>query len=69
MATDDRSTGAGAEAAAGVHAQHEGSDTAAENGAARPAKAEGTGRSGSEPLDRPHEHKGGYGGEGGEPRE
>ena len=66
-----QSLGAGAEAAAGVHAQH-GTTAAgakqAENADARPASAQGTDRSGSEPLDRTHEHKGGYGGEGGKPR-
>lgn len=57
-------TGAGSEAAEGIH------------GAASPSEGapgqEGTGkagRPGSEPLhQREHEHRSGYGGEGGEPR-
>ena len=78
MASDQKKTGsgtaslgAGAEAAAGVHAQQGGSDQGAqgaENADARPASAQGTDRSGSEPLDRDHEHTGSYGGEGGAPR-
>lgn len=49
-----KSTGAGNEAAAGIHATNEGGS------AVRP---------GSEPLEnRENEHKSGYGGEGGEPR-
>jgi hypothetical protein len=81
MANDDKqnsqtgagtpSLGAGAEAAVGVHAQHGESGAGAQqaqNADARPASAQGTDRKGSEPLERDHEHKSGYGGEGGEPR-
>ena len=65
------SLGAGAEAAVGVHAQHGESDEGvqqAQNADARPASAQGTDRSGSEPLERDREHKPSYGGEGGAPR-
>jgi hypothetical protein len=68
------SLGAGAEAAAGVHAQHaqHGQSDAdaqqAQNADARPASAQGTDRKGSEPLERDREHTPSYGGEGGAPR-
>jgi hypothetical protein len=78
MANDDKKTGAGtpslgagAEAAAGLHAQQGQSDAGAQqaqNADARPASAQGTDRSGSEPLERDREHKPSYGGEGGAPR-
>ena len=78
MASDEKKTGsgtaslgAGAEAAAGVHAQQGESDAGAEqseNADGRPASAQGTDRSGSEPLDRDREHKPSYGGAGGAPR-
>ena len=65
------SLGAGAEATAGVHAQHgdaDGGAQQAENADARPASGKNTDRSGSEPMARDREHKPGYGGEGGKPR-
>ena len=80
MATPDKPNtagsgglGAGSEAAAGIHAANTGSTQApgtdeAENADQRTAGGKGTGRSGSEPLGHDREHKGGYGGEGGEPR-
>ena len=79
MANDNQKTtgagtpslGAGAEAAVGVHAPHDASDAGAQqaqNADARPASAQGTDRSGSEPLERDREHKPSYGGEGGEAR-
>jgi len=66
------SLGAGAEAAVGVHAQQGHPDAGTqqpEDADARPAGGQGTGRSGSEPMERDREHKPGYGGEGGAPRD
>lgn len=64
-------TGAGAEAAEGLHGAggrgHE--DTSSVSG--RPVGRDASGgieRAGSEPIDRETEHKGSYGGEGGNPR-
>jgi hypothetical protein len=62
-------TGAGAEAAEGIHAtegrnQH---DKSAVTNKEIGRDASGI-RAGSEPIDREKEHKGSYGGEGGEPR-
>ena len=77
MADNDRtastgSTGAGAEAAEGeLAAQQGGRDERLKSSLeGREAASTNTseGRSGSEPLTRTFEHKGGYGGEGGEPR-
>lgn len=82
MPTDDRtsaatpeqaggSLGAGAEAAAGLHAvdgTQAPTPTGAENADHRDASAKGDDRSGSEPLGRDREHKPSYGGEGGKPR-
>ena len=67
----NKSTGAGSEAAEGMHAtggrsQHD--KSAVTN---RATGREGSGeeaRTGSEPMDRTKEHKGSYGGEGGSPR-
>ena len=65
------SLGAGAEAAAGLHAV-DGPDAptpeSAQNADHREASAKGGERSGSEPLGRDREHKPSYGGEGGAPR-
>ena len=56
-ASDRQKTGAGAEAAQGIHAHGE------------PGRGEGAGLSGSEPLrHRETEHKSGYGGEGAKPK-
>ena len=66
-----RSTGAGAEAAEGMHATE---DRSQHDKSALTSKAtgrEGSGeedRKASEPMDRHREHKGSYGGEGGVPR-
>ena len=77
MTTDDKtgagtkSLGAGSEATAGVHAPHGATGAGAkhaENADARPASDQGSDRAGSEPLERDREHKGSYGGEGGQPR-
>ena len=66
-----KSTGAGAEAAEGLHATDGRSphDKSAATGRAkgREGSAESE-RTASEPMDRTKEHKGGYGGEGGTPR-
>jgi len=66
-----KSTGAGSEAAEGLHApdgRDEG-DKSAITGKTTGVGASGLrDRAGSEPLDRQQEHKGSYGGEGGEPR-
>ena len=70
-AAGSKSTGAGAEATEGMHAgdgrsQHDKSGiTSKATGRAGSGESE---RTGSEPLDRTKEHKGSYGGEGGEPR-
>ena len=82
MPTDDRdtgndkrrrSTGAGSEAAAGIHGASSDPSTPdgsqrAQSGADRAANDSGSERSGSEPLEHDREHKGSYGGEGGAPR-
>ena len=66
-----KSTGAGAEAAEGMHAtegrsQHDKSAlTSKATGRAGSGEEE---RNASEPMDRTKEHKGSYGGEGGSPR-
>jgi hypothetical protein len=63
------SLGAGAEAAAGVHATQPG-QTGEDDAATGRGTEGGAERAGSEPLtrDRAREHKPSYGGEGGEPR-
>ncbi len=67
--SEQHTTGAGAEAAEGLHAtegrnQHD--KSAVTN---KQVGRDGSGiRAGSEPIDREQEHKGSYGGEGGEPR-
>ena len=66
-----KSTGAGAEAAEGMHAtdgRGHGDKTALANKATGRAGSCEVDRTGSEPLDRTKEHKGSYGGEGGDPR-
>ncbi len=73
MTPSDRSTGAGAEAAEGVHGAQEDRDPQERSGVERahgePGRGEGAGLSGSEPLrHRETEHKSGYGGEGAEPK-
>lgn len=62
------SLGSGSEASEGVHASggRDEEDKSSTVGKEQ-LGAEGD-RHGSEPLDRKHEHKGSYGGEGGEPR-
>ena len=71
-ASDSKSTGAGAEAAEGLHSAkgrspNEKSGTERAHG--EPGRGEGAGLSGSEPLrHRETEHKSGYGGEKGEPK-
>ena len=65
------STGAGAEAAEGMHAadgrsQHD--KSAVTNKATGRAGSGEEERTGSEPMERTKEHKGSYGGEGGKPR-
>lgn len=71
-ASDRGSTGAGAEAAEGMHSSkgrspHERSGV--EHAHGEPGRGEGAGLSGSEPLrHRETEHKSGYGGEGAEPK-
>ena len=66
-----RPTGAGSEAAEGIHGAKGDRDEAAETsvGTGRPAGARKTGKPGSEPLDqsRTTEHRSGYGGSGGAP--
>jgi len=67
----EKSTGAGSEAAEGLHAPdgREKADKSAVTGKTTGVGASGLrDRAGSEPLDREKEHKGSYGGEGGEPR-
>jgi len=73
-ASDRANTGAGSEAAEGIHSAqgqkqpHEKSAVERKHG--EPGRGEGAGLSGSEPLrHRETEHKSGYGGEQGEPRE
>lgn len=65
-------TGAGAEAAEGLHSTKERSQqerSGVEHAHGEPGRGEGAGRSGSEPLrHRETEHKSGYGGEGAEPK-
>ena len=66
-----KSTGAGSEAAEGLHASdgRDEGDKSAITGKTTGVGASGLrDRAGSEPLDRQKEHKGSYGGEGGEPR-
>jgi hypothetical protein len=66
-----KSTGAGAEAAEGMHAtegRSQGDKSGVTNKATGRAGSGETERTGSEPLDRTKEHKGSYGGEGGTPR-
>jgi len=71
-ASDSTSTGAGAEAAEGLHSAkgrspHEKSGVESAHG--EPGRGEGAGLSGSEPLrHRETEHKSGYGGEKAEPK-
>jgi hypothetical protein len=65
------STGAGSEATEGMHAadgrnQHD--KSAVTNKATGRAGSSEIDRNASEPMDRTKEHKGSYGGEGGEPR-
>jgi hypothetical protein len=70
-ASDRGSTGAGAEAAEGVHgAKREPRErSSAERAHGEPGRGEGAGLSGSEPLrHRETEHKSGYGGDQGEPK-
>jgi hypothetical protein len=65
------STGAGAEAAEGMHAtkgRSPSDKSAVTNKATGRAGSGESERTASEPLDRTKEHKGSYGGEGGEPR-
>ena len=65
-------TGAGAEAAEGLHSTKERSQqeqSGVERAHGEPGRGEGAGLSGSEPLrHRETEHKSGYGGEGAEPK-
>jgi hypothetical protein len=66
-----KSTGAGAEAAEGLHATDGRSphDKSAVTGKATGREGSGESeRNASEPMDRTKEHKGSYGGEGGAPR-
>ena len=71
-ARDEANTGAGAEAAEGIHGSkgkrpHERSGV--EHAHGEPGRGEGAGLSGSEPLrHREGEHKSGYGGEMAEPK-
>lgn len=68
----DASTGAGSEAAEGMHAvggRDPNEKSAVEKSTDRQGDGDEGGRPGSEPLEgRTSEHRGGYGGEGGEPR-
>ena len=75
MTSSDRaSTGAGAEAAEGMHSSKGGgrpeeNKSGVEQAHGEPGRGEGAGLSGSEPLrHRETEHKSGYGGEKGEPK-
>ena len=66
-----KSTGAGAEAAEGMHAtegQSQHDKSALTNKATGRAGTGDKERTASEPMDRTKEHKGSYGGEGGAPR-
>ena len=66
-----KSTGAGSEAAEGMHATDGRSPHDKSAVTNRATGREGSGeeeRTGSEPMDRTKEHKGSYGGEGGSPR-
>jgi len=66
-----KSTGAGAEAAEGIHATDGRSPHDKSAVTNRATGREGSGeseRTASEPMDRTKEHKGSYGGEGGSPR-
>lgn len=69
---DTASTGAGAEAAEGMHSakgKRPQERSAVEHAHGEPGRGEGAGLSGSEPLHhRETEHKSGYGGEMGEPK-
>jgi hypothetical protein len=72
-ASDRGSTGAGAEAAEGMHGAKGKRDlrdrSGVEQAHGEPGRGEGAGLSGSEPLrHRETEHKSGYGGEGAEPK-
>ena len=71
-ASDSRSTGAGAEAAEGLHsAKGRAPDerSGVESAHGEPGRGEGAGLSGSEPLrHRETEHTSGYGGEQGKPK-
>jgi hypothetical protein len=71
-ASDRANTGAGAEAAEGVHStkgKEPDEKSAVEHAHGEPGRGEGAGLSGSEPLrHRETEHKSGYGGEQGGPR-
>ena len=69
---DTANTGAGAEAAEGIHSmkgKQPKEPSAVERAHGEPGRGEGVGLSGSEPLrHRETEHKSGYGGELGEPK-
>jgi hypothetical protein len=71
-ASDRASTGAGAEAAEGIHStpnRDPQKKSSVEHAHGEPGRGEGAGLSGSEPLrERETEHKSGYGGEGGQPK-
>lgn len=71
-ASDRANTGAGAEAAEGIHGskgQRPQERSGVEHAHGEPGRGEGAGLSGSEPLrHREGEHKSGYGGEMGEPK-
>jgi hypothetical protein len=71
-ASDRGSTGAGAEAAEGLHSAEGRSQqerSGVEHAHGEPGRGEGAGLSGSEPLrHRETEHKSGYGGEGAKPK-
>ena len=70
--SDRGSTGAGSEAAEGLHSakgRSEHDKSGVERAHGEPGRGEGAGLSGSEPLrHRETEHKSGYGGEKGEPK-
>ena len=71
-AAASKPTGSGSEATRGEHGA-KGTDRSAGSGTQGSAGGAGStrgdaNRSGSEPLEKKHEHKGGYGGEGGVPR-
>lgn len=71
-ASEHTSTGAGAEAAEGIHStkgKAPSEPSAVEHAHGEPGRGEGAGLSGSEPLrHRETEHKSGYGGEQGRPK-